>query len=429
MKNKLLHITRRAIPYIRELRPIAGSVTATLLWQQLDYWFAQQPNGFYKFLESCQHAAYKEGDSWTEELAFTKEEFRTAFKKIGIVYKSKKDYDKAQNKFVNDVGKAFYFCSYHDKIKGLTWYFRNHQHTDKALDSLIKQDDSPVNRESRFTEIGNPDLQKTDQALDSLIKQGDSPVNRESRFTEIGNPDLRRLGIPIYGDWESRSPLYRDDYTEITLQQTTTNIRPTENFESDLQKAGKVVVGRILNGMGNKKTTNSLVTVGSDPVSSGLVFDFALQEWTNAQRQLAIKLLNSVPKSDNQMLLDEFNSAVAKGTVKQIWRYLNTLIRKYQQGEFTPTSDLPEKRVNAVKKVNKQPIKRISTSECPYCNERGSVKFVKRSGRFERFPCSHDSVKIEAIALEKKAYIEVERNGRFERVPFYSHNSFDEVPF
>jgi uncharacterized protein with PIN domain len=105
------------------------------------------------------------------------------------------------------------------------------------------------------------------------------------------------------------------------------------------------------------------------------------------------------------------------------------LIRKYQQGEFTPTSDLPEKRVNAVKKVNKQPIKRISTSECPYCNERGSVKFVKRSGRFERFPCSHDSVQIEAIALEKKAYIEVERNGRFERVPFYSHNSFDDVPF
>jgi hypothetical protein len=136
MKNKLLHITRRAIPYIRELRPIAGSVTATLLWQQLDYWFAQQPNGFYKFLESCQHAAYKEGDSWTEELAFTKEEFRTAFKKIGIVYKSKKDYDKAQNKFVNDVGKAFYFCSYHNKIKGLTWYFRNHQLVDNKIKEI-----------------------------------------------------------------------------------------------------------------------------------------------------------------------------------------------------------------------------------------------------------------------------------------------------
>ena len=137
MKNKLLYITRNVVPYIKELRTIAGSVTATILWQQLDYWFANKPDGFYKFLEPCQNSAYRDGDSWTEELAFSKAEFRTAFKSIGIAYKSKGQFDKAKNKFINTQNKEVFFCSYHDKIKGITMYFRNHEYADKKLDELL----------------------------------------------------------------------------------------------------------------------------------------------------------------------------------------------------------------------------------------------------------------------------------------------------
>lgn len=67
--------------------------------QQLDYWFEVHPEGFYKFLESSDHPAHKNGDSWTEELGMSGHEFRTAFDKIGIHYKSKSDFDQSVDKF------------------------------------------------------------------------------------------------------------------------------------------------------------------------------------------------------------------------------------------------------------------------------------------------------------------------------------------
>ncbi|NDU86467.1 MAG: hypothetical protein G3H99_07620 [Ferrovum sp.] len=54
MKNKVLSIFHAVIPYIKELRAMAGSMEGCILMQQLDYWFALKPDGFYKFLESVQ---------------------------------------------------------------------------------------------------------------------------------------------------------------------------------------------------------------------------------------------------------------------------------------------------------------------------------------------------------------------------------------
>nr|MBA3716210.1 hypothetical protein [Pyrinomonadaceae bacterium] len=83
MRNKILQITSKIIPYVRELRPIAKSVTGCLLMQQLDFHFAKYPHGYYKFLEPCHNSkSYKRGQSWQEELGFSADEFRTAFDKI-----------------------------------------------------------------------------------------------------------------------------------------------------------------------------------------------------------------------------------------------------------------------------------------------------------------------------------------------------------
>ena len=73
MRNKILTLFRNNVPYIKELRQLSGSVTASILMQQLDYWFEKKPGGFYKFLEPCENnELYKTGDSWTEELGFSK---------------------------------------------------------------------------------------------------------------------------------------------------------------------------------------------------------------------------------------------------------------------------------------------------------------------------------------------------------------------
>ena len=132
--------------------------------------------------------------------------------------------------------------------------------------------------------------------------------------------------------------------TEITTKNTskTTTIPPTEKSESHFQNSGKVgsrvlesmdacsfrsvgEVGKnILKNGRQKKTTDLPVTVRGDPISSGLelVFDFSLKDWTDMQKHRASKMLKGVPNSDKQMVLDELNSAVAKGTVKQVWAWL-----------------------------------------------------------------------------------------------------------
>jgi hypothetical protein len=134
MKNRVLGITRHVIPYVKELRPYAKSITSCILMQQLDYWFTRHPNGFYKFLEPCtDHKEYRVGDSWFEELAISPTEFRTAFDYIGTRYSSKSEFSKAVDKF-----KGKLYCSYVDKVKRLTYYFRNHEKVDEILDKMTQ---------------------------------------------------------------------------------------------------------------------------------------------------------------------------------------------------------------------------------------------------------------------------------------------------
>lgn len=117
--------------YFPELNAITGSVTASLLMCQLEYWFDKKGNKpFYKFLGPCEDEHYHAGDSWTEELGFTKAEFRTAFNKIGTVYKSKTTYRASSNPFE---GKLY--LSYYDRSKKLTYYMRNHTLVNQLLEN------------------------------------------------------------------------------------------------------------------------------------------------------------------------------------------------------------------------------------------------------------------------------------------------------
>jgi len=88
---KLLAGDKSLITYRKELNSITGGVTSTILLQQLIYWDnAHNGKPFYKFIEPCNNEKYTRGDSWTEELGFSKKEFAGAYKKLdnlGIVSK------------------------------------------------------------------------------------------------------------------------------------------------------------------------------------------------------------------------------------------------------------------------------------------------------------------------------------------------------
>jgi hypothetical protein len=196
--NRTLAIFADAIPYVKELREITGSVTAAILMQQLDYRFDRYPDGFYKFLEPSEHSAYRAGDSWTEELGFSKEEFRNAFDKIGIRYMSRTQYLEANKTLDRFKGK--FYCSVFDRKTGVTTYFRNHDLTDDTLDSLVREKPGK-RRSSNLHELTNS-----------------ISVNRETQFTDRDIPNIPTSGNPI-------SPLL---YTEKTTENTQK--RSTDSF-------------------------------------------------------------------------------------------------------------------------------------------------------------------------------------------------------
>ncbi len=220
MKNKILTLFRNNIPYIKELRMLSGSVTASILMQQLDYWFEKSPNGFYKFLEPCENSKYyKKGDSWTEELGFSKAEFKTAFEKIGVTYKSKKEFTEALK--TGNLFQGKFYCCYIDRIKNITVYYRNHDFLDLELEKLInsvsKDSSFTVNQDSLFTDINKVDL-------------------RENKVNDRENKGKDKFSVSE----ESSSPYVNKvnfDITETTTENKTTSREGKNSEEHEKEKS------------------------------------------------------------------------------------------------------------------------------------------------------------------------------------------------
>jgi hypothetical protein len=185
---------------------------------QLEYRFAKYPDGFYKFLEPPQngHQDYRLGDSWVEELAFSKEEFRTGFDKIGVRYNSKTQYDEAKSS-----GSEFgcnYYCSYVDRRSGLTFYFRNHSKVDELISDI----------EPRQKSVGFRPRKTRPQMVDPNLQEIGNP-----NLLNMVNPNLLSSGIPIYQGGESQFPIPYIDISEKTSEKTPENTPLTPQGESE----------------------------------------------------------------------------------------------------------------------------------------------------------------------------------------------------
>ncbi|MCW8886894.1 MAG: hypothetical protein OQK12_16840 [Motiliproteus sp.] len=214
--NNSLAISAKTIPYNPALRERAGSISAAILWQQLEYWFSIADGSFYKFLQPCDHDAYKVGDSWQEDIGFSPDEFRTAFDKLGVRYRSKKAFKEAEEQFKRGDTECLY-CSYHDKRSGLTYYIRNNDFADGVIGDLVCKQEKPdtVNQEPQST----------------VTKQSQSTVNQQSPVTETDNAELQKQATPIYIDGESRVtemgisiPMLQEITTENTQEITPEDI-------------------------------------------------------------------------------------------------------------------------------------------------------------------------------------------------------------
>lgn len=155
----------KKLRYYPELNKVTGGITSTILMLQLEYWFEHTDgNAFFKFLEPCEDMQYRKGDSWSEETGFSKGEFRTAFARIGKVYKSKREFNESQDKFQ---GKMY--LSYFDRIKRLTFYMRNTEVVEQYLN--MEEDTKQISTSeedgiSRDEDIASPI--SLDYAIESI---------------------------------------------------------------------------------------------------------------------------------------------------------------------------------------------------------------------------------------------------------------------
>ncbi len=102
-----------------------GHGKSSIIIDRLEYWFARSEYKFYKFLEPCEHALYKVGDSWLEETGIKRKTFKTVFKLFGTWYNSKSEFLKQDDPFQGKLYSAYY-----DRKLNQTFFVRN--------DALVK---------------------------------------------------------------------------------------------------------------------------------------------------------------------------------------------------------------------------------------------------------------------------------------------------
>lgn len=145
---KILEDDGDLIIYRKSLREIAGSVTGTVLLQQIIFRSKGREN-FYKFKSPCSHELYKEGDSWTEELGFSPKEFDNALKKIGTkITRGTSKFDALKKD--DPTGIVIYWTD----ANRVTWYQLNRSLLGKLLRGIYLED----NKEGLTLKIPKEDL-------------------------------------------------------------------------------------------------------------------------------------------------------------------------------------------------------------------------------------------------------------------------------
>lgn len=140
----LLAGDKELVTYRKSLRPIAKSVTATILLHQIIWhWRTRKGGTFYKFRSPCQHELYREGDSWTEELGFSAQEFDGALARIGtkITKGVKKNEILAGPETETNEEKVQRLVLYWTDADRVTWYHVNGDLLGKVLKAIYLEDE------------------------------------------------------------------------------------------------------------------------------------------------------------------------------------------------------------------------------------------------------------------------------------------------
>jgi hypothetical protein len=229
MANRAISLLTESVPYLRRLRPVTGSVTATLLMRQLEYWFERHPQGFYKFMSPCDHSAYRAGDSWEEELGFSAKEFRGAFDAIGVRYSSKKEFDEAPNKFMGQDGRERFYCSYYHRLSKQTYYVRNDATVDLAISRLLEAESTCTPAQKADGEMPKGNLATCPKGISTDAQRADGHLPK-------GNLAICPKGIS--NNTETTPETTAETTPETTTKKNTLSVAFATGGAADAEKPG-----------------------------------------------------------------------------------------------------------------------------------------------------------------------------------------------
>lgn len=170
---KIMADEKSVILYRPRFNKHTGSVLATILLQQAAYWWCKMgEKSYYKFKEPCAAAKYKTGESWCEELGFSRREFDTA------------------RSLLEDRG----FLSVKTDMERLTWYTVNGEKINEMMDMVYEsckgENSLQVKAENAFINGGKRllTIQENTQEITTVETAVEKPVEKKPRTQKSAMP-------------------------------------------------------------------------------------------------------------------------------------------------------------------------------------------------------------------------------------------------
>lgn len=305
--SAILRLFSNNIDDVRIYRPrlnkLTGSHTASILLSQIIFrWEGQGHRPFYKFSAPCNHPLYKKGDSWQEELDFSRREFEGARALIGVRVKYS---DRAEALKDN-------ILVYWRDPNNVTWYELNESLLADQLVILYSYDD-PLSS-------NQPD---TNSQLGDAMH---NPYNPNVQNAQSG--DCTNCTLPLTETTEKTTEtLYTDDdldnYEEEKLSDNSHELSPAIAEQKILFSLGEKK-----NGNDAKLNTQQIIQTPSpksselSPTTPGGILLFAkLSNEAHAKGRKSPKSFASIAQRDAFLEVEE------RLTINQLEQAIDNALR------------------------------------------------------------------------------------------------------
>ena len=265
------------IKYFPRIKSYTGCEKATVITGRLEFWFSKYQSGFYKFLEPCGHGLYRAGDSWSEELGFSRKVFNRAFDLIGVRYKSKSEFKNAEDKFQGKI-----YASYHDRKTNRTYFVRNHALANDFFGSRggTTVQNGPISRPANIskTQVKMKPLKSSSTVTSSSVCNTNSGANTECVEQKRAVPGTATLGRSSYNNLkQKKTPFLKDTHSE-------TQVAKPDDF-GELTEGMILIWKEEVGDLGVQTVTSSLLTRLYQTLSN--FFSGSLEKWKSFCRKIA----------------------------------------------------------------------------------------------------------------------------------------------